>query len=193
MIMAGVCRNLPDRQYPTTLIPPEIPVYAMNDDHKSERLELDFRLELYLLSLADDIRNIVFEDCWWIDIWKIISSENCEQTGFATSSISNDNQLSSYSFWLHLFIINFYYDLEMGFGIVFIGSYSGGDLQTRSHWRAESRELSVDVILIIISHWLIVCFVGWSRSRSDTVDSSELLRPHPTLFHNRHSLYSKQD
>ena len=64
MIMVGVCRNLPDQQYPTTLFPPEIPVHTINDDHKSERLELDFRLELYLLSLADDIRNIVFEDCW---------------------------------------------------------------------------------------------------------------------------------
>ena len=85
-------------------------------------------------------------------MWKIVRSENCEQTGFATSSISNDQKLSSYSFWLHFFIINFHYDLEMGFGIVFIGSYSGGDLQTRSHWRAESRKLSVDVILIIISH-----------------------------------------
>ena len=65
----------------------------------------------------------------------------------------------------------------MGFGIVFIGSYSGGDLQTRSHWRAESRKLSVDVILIIISHWLIVCIVGWSRSRSDTVESTVLIHP----------------
>lgn len=28
MIMVGVCRNLPDQQYPTTLFPPEIPVNA---------------------------------------------------------------------------------------------------------------------------------------------------------------------
>ena len=39
--MVGVCRNLPDQQYPTTLFPPEIPVNAMNDDLKPERLELD--------------------------------------------------------------------------------------------------------------------------------------------------------
>jgi len=46
----------------------------------------------YLLPINLDVSYIVFEDCWHIDLWELVFTEDNEKAGLSAGSVAHNNQ-----------------------------------------------------------------------------------------------------